>query len=184
MRRLVAFAVLMATPATAHGTLPGGGGFWAGLAHPFLAFDHAMVLIALGLLLGRMGQRVGVGGLVLGLIAGFSFAGFAAMQPVTLTLALVMGLILAVARPLPATITIGSAICAGIAIGIDTDGASGLIPYAGVITGVLLITLNTMALAQFLAPHWNGIVLRVAGSWIAAIALMALGLALRQSLGS
>ena len=47
-------ALIWAAPAQAHGTLAGGGGFYAGAAHPFLAVEHLLLLLAGGMLLGRV----------------------------------------------------------------------------------------------------------------------------------
>ena len=55
IRGLIGLAPLfLAGPAHAHGTIPGGAGFYAGFVHPFVTPEHLICLIAVGLLMGRM----------------------------------------------------------------------------------------------------------------------------------
>ena len=51
------FLLLLAGPAAAHGTLPGGTGFQAGALHPIVALDHLLALLVTGLAVGRTGVR-------------------------------------------------------------------------------------------------------------------------------
>ena len=53
-------------------------------------------------------------------------------------------------------------------------------PYAGVFVGVFLLALNAMALASVAHRPPYTIAVRVAGSWIAATAVMVLALRLRD----
>lgn len=71
MIRLAALGLLAANPATAHGTLSGAEGFPAGLAHPFLAGEQPLLLAGLGALIGRLGRRRPLAGLLVGLGAGW-----------------------------------------------------------------------------------------------------------------
>jgi urease accessory protein len=179
MIRRAVLLLLAATPANAHGTLPGGGGFAAGLTHPFIAVEHLLVLLGLGAVLGRQGVRGPVVGLLCGLIAGLAVTllQLGGLQPAILILALVMGAVLAAAIPVGPTIRMALAITSGFLVGADTDGAAGppaTIAFAGVTFGVLLIVLNAMALAQYGANRLNGVPLRVAGSWIAAATILVL----------
>ncbi len=185
MIRLALLALLAATPAAAHGTLPGGGGFQAGVAHPFLAAEHLLLLIGLGALLGRQGLRRPLAGLLIGLICGLGLTllHWGPMQPAILILALVVGGLLAAAIPVGDAVLIGIATVAGILVGADTDGATVIGAYVGVIAGVFLIVLNSMALARLGATWLNGVPLRVAGSWVAAAAILVLAFLLRTTLG-
>lgn len=190
-----AAAALAAGPAQAHGALPGGGGFYAGLAHPFLAWEHLLLLLALGLIFGRQPRRPGrapLTGLALGLAAGLALgaAGVvsAAAPLAVLTAAGLTGLALALAPPLPIPALAAFATACGLAVGIDTGAPvppeAGAIaaatPSAGVFVGVFLIVLNAIAIASLAhRPPWT-IAVRIAGSWVAAAAVMVLALQLRR----
>jgi urease accessory protein len=185
-------AMLAASPAGAHGTLPGGGGFYAGLAHPFLAIDHLLVLIATGLAVAQGGQRHALAVLTLGLLAGLVLArlglGVASLQPIILILALVIATALAVARPLPRAVLPVLASAAGLGIGMDTDVPfvtipQGLIACGGVVIGVLVIVLNAMVLGSTGQRLFDGLPLRIAGSWIMAASIMVLAFMLRGVMG-
>jgi urease accessory protein len=179
MIRLAVLALISATPAAAHGTLPGGGGFYAGAAHPFLAADHFLLLAGLGTLLGRSGQRQPLIALLLALLAGFALTSPVPLQPAILTLALVIGGLLAAALRVGPAVTIAIAAATGLMVGADTDGSTVLVASAGTTIAVFLIVLNTMALARVGAPRLNGVPLRVAGSWIAAAAILILAFLVR-----
>jgi urease accessory protein len=181
MIRLAALALLSATPAAAHGTLPGGGGFYAGAAHPFLAGDHLILLIGLGILLGRTGQRAPLIALAAALIAGFATTvlQLSPLQPAILILALMIGGLLAAAIP-TGPVTLGLlAAATGLLVGADTDGSTAITAYVGVTLAIGLIVLNSMALAEVGRRTLNAIPLRVAGSWIAAAAILILAFFVR-----
>lgn len=183
--------VALATPAHAHGTLPGGGGFYAGLAHPFLAWEHLLLLVALGLLLGRHPRgsaRIALLALALALAAGLAF-GTARAWPeaagAVLIATLVAGAAIATAMPVPPLAATALAAACGLAIGLDTgvpvpQGGVAFAPYAGVLVGVFLIALDTMALASVAHRPPGPIAVRIAGSWIVAVAAMLLALQLQR----
>lgn len=190
----LAAAALAAGPARAHGTLPGGGGFYAGAAHPFLAWEHLLLLIALGLLLGQPPREAGrapLAVLALALAAGLALAAegvaWSAATLVVLGGAMLGGGALALALALPVAVRAAFAAVAGLAIGLDTGvpvpqagaGIAALLPFAGVLVGVFLIVLNAMALASVAVRPPFSIAVRVAGSWIVAVAVMVLALAIR-----
>lgn len=184
MIRLAVLFALLASPAAAHGTLPGGDGFAAGFAHPFVAAEHLLALLALGILIGRQATRRPLPGLLAGLIAGFG-AGLLALgtlQPLILLIGLVTGIVLAANLQLSDFIVTGCALIVGLTVGADTDGLT-MIAAAGTVTGVFAVVLNAMAAAEFAAPRLNGIPLRIAGSWVAAAALLILAFLLRPVLG-
>ncbi len=53
----LAFAVLLAAPALAHGGHDGhgAGGFWNGFVHPFTGWDHVLAMLAVGAFAARRG---------------------------------------------------------------------------------------------------------------------------------
>lgn len=184
---------LLPEPALAHGGLPGGGGFYSGAAHPFLAVEQFVALAALGLLIGAHpgpGSRAPLAVLALGLALGLAFGlGPAIARPALLALTLLTGILLATALPVPLAARAALAGAIGWVVGADTDVprpevldlfAAGA-PYAGVFVGVFLICLNAVALASIARSPVPRIAVRVAGSWAAAIALMVLALQLRPT---
>lgn len=160
----------------AHGTLPGGGGFYSGALHPVVALDHLLALLALGLLSGRWQTRLPTAGLLVGLMGGLAWAQPFVWGPaVILLVTLSLGGVLAADRKPPTLALAALAVLLGAALGADTDtGAAGFAAAAGTVVAVSLIVLNAMALAGLLRAH--GIVLRVAGSWMVAIACLVLAL--------
>ena len=196
IRQGAAIAALLAmapNTAAAHAGLGGGGGFLSGVFHPFVAIEHLILLLALGLLSGRVpGERRGPGFALLGvgLLSGVAVAQTVAGTTVTaaiLALAVVTGGLIALApRRLSTRPLAGLAAVIGLAVGLDTDiiseGQDGLAvlaaPTAGLSTGVYLIVLDGAALASLAARPPFQIAVRVAGSWIAAIGLMLLALSL------
>jgi urease accessory protein len=185
----VAAVLLWAGPASAHGGLPGGGGFLSGALHPFAAVEHLVLLLSLGLLAGRLprerrGRAFAL--LLAGLLAGLaaSVTGRAGLLPAgaataaILVLALIAGLVLALDPTLPAAAVAGAALVAGLAVGADTEVESAaVLAAAGVVVGVFLIVLDAAALSAWTTQPPLPIARRVAGSWIAAIAIMLLALA-------
>lgn len=181
-----ALSVLVAGPAAAHGSLPGGSGFLAGALHPFIAVEHLLLLVSLGLLSGRLPPQrrsSGFASVGLGLLAGLALgepglAGSVAPSAILL-LALAGGLLLAFALSLPGVVPVLAAL-AGLAVGVDTDVARAVAPAPamGVIVGAYLIVLNAAALSALAKGPPSAVAVRVAGSWIAAVALMLLALAL------
>lgn len=177
--------------AAAHGGLPGGGGLYSGAAHPFLALEQFLALLSLGLLMGQTtGTHVRLPILFLAAGLGVGLAAGVVLDHASLTmlgLALVFGGLLAAARPLP---VMAMAVCAAVAgwvAGSDTDVpapaspdiVAAYAPFAGVFVGVFLICLNAAALSSVARRPVARIAIRVAGSWVAAIAVMVLALRLR-----
>jgi urease accessory protein len=184
MIRLAALLLLLASPAAAHGNLPGGGGFATGFVHPFVATEHLLVLMALGLLMGRQAMRLPLIGLLGGFATGVAFGAVMPPQALILCAALGFGALISVNLRLPAFALIMLAGVTGWMVGADTDGITGataLMAFAGAVGGLLMIVLNSMAVGQIAAGHLNGVPLRVAGSWIAAAAMLVLAFLLRGS---
>ena len=183
-----AILLLTAGPAAAHGTLPGSGGFASGMAHPFLAGEHLLLLIGLGLLIGGHGLRRPLLGLLAGLVVGYGLTLLepGPLQAAILMLALVIGGLLTAAMRVSDVMVLATALFAGLLVGADTDGPTGnsaIMAYAGVTAAAFLIVLNTMALAYLGARRLDGLPLRVAGSWIAAAAILVLAFLARGALG-
>jgi len=185
---------LAAGPAAAHGGLAGGAGFLSGALHPFVATEHLVLLLGLGLLSGQLPpERRGLGfaAVGLGLLAGLA-AGRATGLPagviavaILASACLLGGLVALAPRPLGWAVAPVLAALAGLGVGLDTDLAAPGAPAslgraAGVVAGAYLIVLDAAALAAWAARPLFAIGVRVAGSWIAAIAFLLLALAISR----
>jgi urease accessory protein len=183
--RLTCLLILFALPVQAHGTLPGGGGFYSGSLHPLVALEHLLVLLAGGLVLGRDGLRRPLWALGLGVGGGLWFAGPAlGLQVVLLAVTLGLGAVLALQIRLTDWVLGPVLLAVGLAVGRDTDLPPLNLQFAalGVVVSVFLITLNAFALGSVLSGSRAAVVLRVAGAWMLAAALMVLALQLRGRL--
>lgn len=184
-----------AAPAAAHGTLEGVGSFYAGLLHPFLVAAHLLLLLGLGLLLARAGRTAAPSSLaawLAGLLGGLGLAaaglGPAGSTLPPLALAAAQGLLLAAALTPPRGLLGALAAAAGLALGLDSEPGPAaanerLLQLAGTGLGSsAFLVLVAGALVDRNGPGLR-IGIRVAGSWIAAAALMVLALALRGGTG-
>jgi urease accessory protein len=160
--------------------------FAYGLLHPLLAPAHIVALIGLGLVAG--GAEVSIviafaAGLAGGLDAIASGIGETPATDALLALAALCGMAAAARLRIRAGLAAPAALGVGIALGLDSppefislgEAVAALIGTA--CGGVLALTLIALAAAS-LARLWQGIALRVAGSWIAAIAILVLALRL------
>lgn len=188
-RRLGALALLPASsPARAHGSVEGLGDFWSGVVHPLLEPAHLMALVVLGLVIGQRGLHHGVPGvswLALGAALGVAAAGLGLRVPTQvplLAVAVLAGIAVALARPLPQAVIAGAAGVLSLGIGLDSApelalsaGAKAVVLF-GTWLGICLWTLNVVALVSEIRKPWLRLLVRVAGSWISAGALMVLAL--------
>jgi urease accessory protein len=149
---------------------------------------HVLALASVALLAGCAGLRQSVGfvaafamGLTAGLGALAAGVGETPAGEVLMVAAALCGLAAVTALRLPAGLAAVPAFIVGLATGLDSppdaislrEAILGLIGTAG---GGIAAMAIMVALSAAVAPIWNGIVLRVAGSWIAAIALLVLAL--------
>ena len=187
--RLAILLVTMAvSPAGAHA--PGfGGGFTGGLVHPVVVPAHLLALTGVGLLAGQQadGRAAFLTMFGLGLIAGLLAIAFAAgpssANLVLTTAALVAGIWTASARPLPPVLGWPLMSVAGAAIGLDSPPETASLREANhmlIGTGLAAAAIPTaMAITvAHLKRDWQRLALRIAGSWIAAAAILVLALAL------
>ena len=176
-------------PAQAHEVF-GIGGISGGLLHPLLVPSHAMTLLALSLLIAQQAQRRAV------LVALFAFGMFAGLVVIVsafaldrtndavLAVAAVTGLAVALARPLWAAAAVMAA-AAGIAIELDSvpQEISMMATFLALVATILSAVpavLVVSASAGSWRRHWQRVGTRVAGSWIAAIAILTLALRLTR----
>jgi urease accessory protein len=189
----------------AHATSESINHFYAGLLHPLITPEHVLAIIALGLLAGqqRAANNQSVAwtlvfalGLALGALLAWWVGDSQTLQQSlvslpTLTLLnlgsiLLFSLLIAVARPLPSLLMYplagASGFMHGVANGIEITADTHIYLFIpGLAAGTLVAALYCMALADFASrprPYqWPRIALRVAGSWIAAIGILMLGMA-------
>jgi urease accessory protein len=189
MKRVVGLLIVTAAPAQAHGTLPGGGGFYAGAMHPFASLDHFVALVTIGLILSQRDLRAGLGLLVAGAIAGlalpFAEVTFAAAAIPMLGMAAVSGASIALGWQMPVWAALGIALGGGLCIGLLTDVPIGAVQAAitagaGVVLAVVLIATYAMGIGMIMRDRFRGIPMRVVGSWTMAISLMMLAFLLRD----
>ena len=176
----LAALVLAATPAQAHDVVLGISGLSGGLLHPLLVPSHALTLVALALLVGQQAQRrdalvaLFAGGMIAGLVAIVSAFAADRANDAVLAVAAVAGLAVALARPLwPAAAIVAAA--AGIAIELDSvpqeiSMTTTFLALVATIVSAVVAVLVVSAFAASWCRQWQRIGMRVAGSWIAAIA--------------
>ncbi len=196
MRRvacLVIAPLLFARPAAAHIVGSRLGDFYAGAIHPLLGLEDVILWLALGLLAGLQSParaRLLVPVFPAALLAGFVLGMLTAPRdPAVLDAALMvlLGALLATAARLPVWLLLILAGSLAVLRGVANAGGVGpetnivLFGAGFVAIGYVAITVVAGATLAFRSngQGWRVIGVRAAGSWIAAIGLMAGGFALR-----
>ncbi len=191
--RTWAAGLLLAAPAvaSAHSPVPGLGHFYNGMLHPLLAPAPLIALVALGLLIGQRGlveARRPVLALVLalavGLVAGSEWPGVQADTALLLVGLLAAGCALAAWRVpgLPLLLLAGAiGAAAGLGLADMAVGAGRWVVIAGTWLGAAFLALGVAAVSELGHRPWQQIAARVVASWMAASALLVLGL---QSVGA
>ncbi len=161
-----------------------------GIFHPLQTPSHLILILGLGFLLGQQSQLKALYLTPLAVVAGFALNHFNLLdwntELILLVLALICGLLLILRLKLPCFITVVLLIISAVILGLDSSPV--MIPGLGLnsvfswrlgagitlILGVTGLALPAYGLNRF----WNGIILRVAGSWIATSAIFVLTLML------
>jgi hydrogenase/urease accessory protein HupE len=189
----IAPLLFLASPKTAdaHLVTTGLGPLYDGISHLLLSPDDLLGVLAMALLAGLGGARHGrlslltlppawmLGGL-LGLSAPAELS-----WPVVNTLSLlVVGALVAIDPKLPAAAVTAIAAALGLVHGFLNGTAmaqagGGALALVGICSTVFVLVALAAALVVSLRVPWTRIVVRVAGSWIAAIGLLMLGWAIR-----
>ena len=186
--------LLPTRPAGAHTAVPGMGEFASGFLHPLLTPPHVLALLAYGLLLGqREPLRLQVpivvfaGTAAAGLALTFSGGVAGVYPPVLIAVGLYAAGLVVLARSWPAWLLMATGAVVALTVGLDSGVDAGT-PTAAAMK-ILFATWISLALfvvnAAFyvsLLPkvQWAQTGIRVAGSWIVAIALLMLAFALRR----
>jgi hydrogenase/urease accessory protein HupE len=179
-------------PLLAHLVSTGVGPFFDGAAHFFVSFDEALPILALALHAGLRGPRAGRWLIALlplawlaGGLLGLALPGGGAPPIATAAVLLIPGALLAWDRELPLAGITGVSAALGLAIGfwsgqaiaVSGAGARGVLGSA---VAAFLVATLAAALATKLRDGWPRIAIRVAGSWISALGLLALGWTFRK----
>jgi len=193
---LIAACLLPATPAQAHLVNTGLGPFYDGVSHFFLSPEDLLPVLALALLAGLRGSRTGrlalfalPGAWLAGGLAGLALPAIAQFLPtktavLTSVTFLALGALVALDARLRPRLVTGIAIALGIAHGYlngsaMSDGKLGALGLVGTATSIFVAVALAAGLVASLQRPWTRIVVRVAGSWIAAAGLLLLGWTLR-----
>jgi len=168
--------------------LAGMEGFVGGMLHPLVAPAHVIALIGLGLVASRdvLSAQVRIiaafaSGLAGGLGAIAWGAGETPANDVLVAVAALCGLIAASGLSAPAWLAAPLALASGIAVGLDSPPEvislrEAVLMLIGTACGSIALLAAAGAAASALSRLWHGIGTRVAGSWIAAIAILVLAL--------
>jgi hydrogenase/urease accessory protein HupE len=183
----LAALVLTAAPASAHLVQTGFGTFYDGIVHLAMTPADLLVVLGLALLAGLRGQRASramllalPGAWLAGGLLGASLVTAGELPWVTTVSIVVVGLLVALNARLNTELVVVLGCCAGALHGwvngatMTTGGADRLALLGAALTAFTLVTLLA-ALVVSLRAQWARVVVRVAGSWIAAIGLLMLG---------
>jgi urease accessory protein len=168
------------------------GDFYGGVLHPLTALEHALPILALGLLAGQQGERAARWFVLVFPLALLIGAALAVMTPALPSMRflnaasfVVLGLLVAAGRRLPLMLLIALGVLFGLSHGYENGRAMGpdtavhlFVPGIAV-AGGLVMALVSAATIDLAARTWARVGVRVVGSWIAAIGIMTIGLAWR-----
>jgi hydrogenase/urease accessory protein HupE len=183
---LVAALALATNPAIAHDVVPGVGGLYGGLVHPFLVPGHVLALTGLGLFLGVQPRRLGMGltalfaaSLIVGLMAIVSAVSPVYQDNVVLVVAVVAGILVALARPVAALISLPLVVMLD-SVPHEISMQTTLLALVGAAIAAFIVATFVAEIARTAARDWQRIGVRILGSWIAASAILVLALRLAR----
>ena len=197
---LVVWLLSFGGSAEAHSTVKGVGDLYAGMLHVLTALEHVLPFIALSLLAGQRGMKAQAEAVLLvfpvALMVGAALALW--IPPVhgltffNVASAILLGLLVAAAWPLPKAVFYGLVVLFGISHGFSngeaiTESIKAYLFILGIgLAGLAVIAYGTL-MVDFLLKRktgWITIAVRVAGSWIAAIGVLVLATAGKSMLAS
>lgn len=168
--------------------LAGAQSFVGGLLSPVAVPSHAISLLGLALVAGRgivFAQAQIVAAFALGLAGGLGAiawgTGETPANDVLAAAAAVTGLIAAAGISVPAWLAAPIALTCGIALGLDSPPdvislGEAVVMLIGTACGGVAALAAIVAATSALSRRWHGIATRIAGSWVAAVAILALAL--------
>lgn len=182
---------LAADAACAHVASAQAGAFYAGLLHPLTAPEHVLPMLALGLLAGQRGLHESQGVLLAFTVALAAGAGLAPSGTAPGWIALLnVGSLVVIGGSVAAAWRWPTALLYALALGFGAthgyangaarplDGSPpifvlGLVAAALLTTGYGAVVSDAL---RRLKPNWPRVAVRVAGSWVAAVGILVLGL--------
>ncbi len=182
-------AGLLALPGAvqAHLVTSGLGPFYDGALHLLLSPSDLLGLLALALLAGLRGARAGrlvvivlPGVWLLGGLIGFGLPPVPDLSWVGATFFVALGLLVATDAKLPPVAVAALAGSYGMLHGLLNGAAlaasgAGTSTLLGIVLTALVLALVTAAAVVPLRALWGRVVVRVAGSWVAAVGMLMLG---------
>ena len=190
----VALTLFPSSIVEAHLVTTGLGPVYDGMGHLVLTVDDLIPVLALSLLAGLRGPKSARWTLFILPVAWFvgGLCGMRAVRETTLPFQcvsfLVLGVLVAADLKVPTVCVASLAVALGLAHGYadgsgikDAGMRSGLLEFIGMMAAMFVVVALISALVVSLRRDWMRIVVRVAGSWIAAIGLLMLGWALHNS---
>ena len=189
---LVALSALP-SPAHAHLMTTGFGPFYDGLTHLFLTPEDVLQVVAIALLAGLRGPRAARATLFVlpaAWLAGNAAGAFglspAAPFALTAVVTIALGALVAADAPVPpaavGALAIAIGLLTGAQNGIDLPAAPASIVVAlGAACGLFVTIALLGGQVASLEEAWARLVIRVGGSWVAAIGLLMLGWSLRKA---
>lgn len=197
---LAFFLTLAGELAYAHTAAEGVGYLFSGVLHPLTALEHVLPFVALSLLAGQSGLKAKAEAVLLvfplALMLGATLAlWIPAIKGVALfnvSSAIVLGLLVAVAWTLPASVFYAIAVICGLSHGFANGAVIGgnvnpwlFIPGIG-LAGLAVLAYGMLMTDYILARKigWMQIAVRVAGSWIAAIGVLVLATSAKTLIAS
>jgi urease accessory protein len=182
---------LWPAPAEAHLVTTGLGPLYDGISHVLLSPDDLVPIVAMGLLAGMNGATAGrrtllalTGAWWMGGAMGFAVGTTAVPGYVTALSFLVLGALTALDRRLSPTVVGALAAVVGLlhgwlnGVGLAADQRE-MTALVGIAGATFVLVALVSALAVSVRVPWVRVVLRVVGSWVAAIGLLLLGWGLR-----
>jgi urease accessory protein len=187
LRRVIVLLLLTSGSAWAHAPIAGMDSFMNGVLHPLIIPAQVLLLVSLGLLLGRQGDKA-IGSILpvfllsLLLSAGLSLIRAPLPEWLLLVMALGLALWLISGRAMIDRLLWVSALVAAFLIGTDSlieefSDRERYFALVGSCLGGYVLLLYSAGIAESLRRFQNGIVLRILGSWIAASIMLVLSLA-------
>jgi urease accessory protein len=189
---IAAFVLLLLSQnADAHLVSTGAGPFYDGTAHFFLTFEEILPVIALSLFAGLRGSQFARWaivilpvGWIIGGFVGFEFHNITSSSAIiTVIVMLLPGALLASDWNLPVKIVMAIAAFFGLLLGVLNGIAmpqGSILELIGSATAAFVVAVLSAALAVALSHGWTRIAIRVAGSWLTALGLLALGWSLKK----
>jgi len=186
--------LLLQQSAQAHLVTTGLGPVYDGIGHFSLSPDDSIPVVALALLAGLRGKAAGRGLIFqlpvawfVGGVAGL-VANRAPIDPLRCVSFMAIGLLISADAPLPDLAVMAIAVAMGFLHGfLDGSGfaatglGKGMLELLGIAIIIFVLATIFSALVVSMRQYWLRIVVRVAGSWIAAIGMLMLGWALRSA---